>query len=173
MRASMEGPIAILDLAERARAEGTEPLVAQLGPFVLVGSIAEGEDDAWSFATHSVVSPLETGGKDAGFDIDRSVVYPLKKRLTTFAGTILVGRSSSNDLRIDHTAVSKLHARIKLDGDFFWLEDAGSRNGTFVDGERVSAESAVYPGDTIRFGSLSFRVHRTDRFCDLLRRIRA
>jgi hypothetical protein len=168
----MEGPVPILDLVERAHREGAEVLTQQLGPFVLVGSIGEGADDAWSFATHSVVSPLEAGAQEPGFDIDRSVVYPLAKRLTTFPDTILVGRSSSNDVRIDHTAISKLHARIKLEGDFFWVEDAGSRNGTFVDGERVGVESAVHPGDTIRFGSLSFRVHRTERFIDLLRRIR-
>lgn len=168
----MEGPVPILELVEMVHRDGAEALTKQLGPFVLVGSSGEGEGDAWSFATHSVVSPLEAGGAEAGFDIERSVVYPLKKRLTTFADTILVGRSSSNDVRIDHTAISKLHARIKLDGDFFWLEDAGSRNGTFVDGERVGVDSSVYAGDTIRFGSLSFRVHRTERFIDLLRRIR-
>lgn len=167
------GPTLIVDLVDRVRREGADAVAADLGPFALVGSLRAPDEDAWSFSTQAVASPADVAA-EGGFDLSHGVVHPLKKRGRTFADTLLIGRSSSNDVKIDDTTVSKLHARARLDADGFWLEDAGSRNGTFVEGERLGpSEIAVYPGDTVRFGSCTFKVHRSDRLCDLLRRIRA
>lgn len=160
----------IPDLLARLRAEGDAALREALGPYVLVGAAHDAVDEGgWSFATHVVGAREETPSRP--FDLDASIVHGLRKRGSTFAGVILVGRSSSNDVCIDDTTISKLHARVRIDAECFWVEDAGSRNGTFVDGERIRSESAVYPGDTIRFGNVAFRVHETGRFLDVLRRM--
>ncbi len=163
-------PWAIGALLGRLARVGAEELASELGPFVLVGSTRrDDEESGWSFATQAV-RPIDVGS--AGSRLDGSTVHPLRKRGSTFAGTILVGRSSSNDVCIEDSTISKLHARIRLDTDGFWLEDAGSRNGTFVEGERVRTEEAqVYPGDTVRFGTCSFMVQSTPRFLDLLARM--
>jgi diguanylate cyclase (GGDEF)-like protein len=48
-----------------------------------------------------------------------------------------IGRHPSCQVVIDDAGVSRKHARITLQNDEFWLEDLGSRNGTFVDGKRL------------------------------------
>lgn len=48
-----------------------------------------------------------------------------------------IGRHPSCQIVIDDAGVSRRHARIFLQGDEFWLEDLGSRNGTFIEGRRL------------------------------------
>lgn len=51
---------------------------------------------------------------------------------------LLIGRDSSCDVRLDDLLVSRRHARISLDGPRPVVEDLGSANGTYVDGQRVA-----------------------------------
>jgi len=48
-----------------------------------------------------------------------------------------IGRHPSCQVLIDDAGVSRKHARIVLQSEEFWLEDLGSRNGTFIDGKRL------------------------------------
>jgi two-component system cell cycle response regulator len=48
-----------------------------------------------------------------------------------------VGRHPSCQVLIDDAGVSRKHARIVLNNEEFWLEDLGSRNGTYIDGRRL------------------------------------
>jgi hypothetical protein len=73
------------------------------------------------------------------------------------AGTI-IGRSDECDIVIDSMHVSRHHARIFSSSDGQWyVEDLGSSNGTFVNGERVKSHP-IYRADVIEIGmaSLSF-----------------
>jgi pSer/pThr/pTyr-binding forkhead associated (FHA) protein len=72
---------------------------------------------------------------------------------------ILVGRAPSADVRIDDPRVSRLHARIEMRDDGVYVEDLGSRNGTYVDGERVTSSRQLAGGDeiTISTASIIFR----------------
>ena len=69
-------------------------------------------------------------------------------------GELWVGRSSSADLRLEFDEeVSGLHAQIEVVGSECTLIDDGlSRNGSFVNGERVSGRRRLRDGDTLRFG---------------------
>ena len=49
-----------------------------------------------------------------------------------------IGRSFDSDVKIDNAGVSSNHAKIVMSGDDIFIEDFGSRNGTFVNGQRVS-----------------------------------
>jgi hypothetical protein len=67
---------------------------------------------------------------------------------------IRVGRQPDNDLRSDpekEREVSGYHAEIYREGDSFWVKDLQSRNGTFVNGRRISEPTLVAPGDAIQF----------------------
>jgi DNA-binding winged helix-turn-helix (wHTH) protein len=77
-------------------------------------------------------------------------------------GENILGRDPEVTVWFDRPGVSRRHARIVVSGDEATLEDLGSRNGTFVRGERVVAPSVLQDGDEIRLGSLSvtFRVRR-------------
>jgi pSer/pThr/pTyr-binding forkhead associated (FHA) protein len=70
------------------------------------------------------------------------------------ASELWVGRSGSADLRLDwDEEVSTLHAQIVVVGDECTLVDEGlSRNGSFVNEERVHGRRHLRDGDTIRFG---------------------
>jgi len=71
---------------------------------------------------------------------------------------ITIGRSPGNDVTLDYPAVSRNHARIfRADGGYV-VEDVGSSNGTFVNGERVLPRQPrpLQPGDTIRVGPIKF-----------------
>jgi pSer/pThr/pTyr-binding forkhead associated (FHA) protein len=65
-----------------------------------------------------------------------------------------VGRSGSTDVRLDFDSeVSGLHAQIEIVGAECTLVDDGlSRNGSFVNGERISGRRRLLDGDTLRFG---------------------
>jgi pSer/pThr/pTyr-binding forkhead associated (FHA) protein len=51
--------------------------------------------------------------------------------------------------------VSTSHARLQRRDDVWVLADLGSTNGTFVDGERLAAETALAPGATVAFGDVA------------------
>lgn len=64
-----------------------------------------------------------------------------------------VGKAGSNDLAIDDPAVSRLHAILERYGEDWAIRDVGSRNGTFVNGERCINERLLRDRDEIRVGS--------------------
>jgi pSer/pThr/pTyr-binding forkhead associated (FHA) protein len=51
-----------------------------------------------------------------------------------------MGRAALNDLVLDQPGVSRQHAGIRGDSEGYWIADLGSRNGTFVNGERLKSE---------------------------------
>lgn len=67
-----------------------------------------------------------------------------------------IGRSSSNSICIDSESVSRHHAAIQWTGDRFVLTDMGSRNGTYVNHERVRAHE-LSNGDAIIVGDCQLR----------------
>ena len=69
-----------------------------------------------------------------------------------------VGRSSMNDLPISDKMLSRQHARIVRDSDgAFTVEDLGSRNGTFLNGERLTTVQPLKPGDRITVGGVTLK----------------
>jgi hypothetical protein len=61
-------------------------------------------------------------------------------------------------MHIDDPEVSRHHARVILHNGVVWVQDAGSRNGVFVNGSRVSGNQQVSPGDQIVIGAHEFVV---------------
>ena len=65
--------------------------------------------------------------------------------------TIIVGRDVTNDVILTDAEVSRRHSRLTLSPQGYVLEDLGSTNGTFVNGERLSGPYLLIPGDQIGF----------------------
>jgi phosphoserine phosphatase RsbU/P len=61
---------------------------------------------------------------------------------------------------LESPTVSRHHARIHVSGQTATIEDLGSKNGTFLRGERLAAPSTLVDGDELRLGSvpLKFRL---------------
>ncbi len=86
--------------------------------------------------------------------------YQLKMRSGPNPGTtfpleqeeILLGRDLANDITIGDPEVSRRHGRIFMQDDNTFVEDLGSTNGTFLNGERISSPKQLRIGDVITLG---------------------
>ena len=92
------------------------------------------------------------------------------KCVTLRLGTYKIGRSATNDLVIsDDQYVSGSHAELKIinEGNLT-VDDAGSRNGTYLLGEPVLEATKVNPGDIVRVGHTFLKLSRRnlERFMD-------
>ncbi len=67
-----------------------------------------------------------------------------------------LGREPGNEVWLDDTGVSRQHARVILHNGAVWVQDAGSRNGVFVNGERVADHRVLKPGDRVSVGTHFF-----------------
>lgn len=82
-------------------------------------------------------------------------------------GEYAVGRESSTLFPglFDHKRVSRAHATLRAAGGTLSVHDLGSRNGTYVNGERVE-RGELSPGDSLRIGPVVLVVHRGPRHYD-------
>lgn len=70
-------------------------------------------------------------------------------------GETVIGRGADATIRIDSGGVSRHHARVTVSPQGVRLEDLGSKNGTFLRGERIDAPQMLRDGDEIRLGPVS------------------
>jgi pSer/pThr/pTyr-binding forkhead associated (FHA) protein len=70
---------------------------------------------------------------------------------------ILIGRSSDLDMVLVEDMVSRKHARIAPQGEQIWIEDLGSTNGTFVNGEKIK-RARLKEGDRVLIGTSILKV---------------
>src|SRR5271168_2462517 len=71
--------------------------------------------------------------------------------------SILIGRSSDLDMVLVEDMVSRKHARIAMQSDQIWIEDLGSTNGTFVNGEKIK-RARLKEGDRVLIGTSILKV---------------
>ena len=76
------------------------------------------------------------------------------RQIPLSAGENVLGRAPDAEVWIDAPGVSRHHARISLSGADATVQDLGSKNGTYLRGERVTAPSVLIDGDQIRLGSV-------------------
>ena len=67
-------------------------------------------------------------------------------------GVAVIGRAPNVELRVEDDGISRTHARIRAETIRAWVEDLKSRNGTFVNGKRISATTELHDGDKIQVG---------------------
>jgi two-component system cell cycle response regulator len=88
---------------------------------------------------------------------------PRKATLTVLTGNsaghmfkcshdLMIGRAPTASVRVDDDGVSRSHVRIKFVDGAAWCEDLKSRNGTFVNGARLSGQVKLSDGDKIQVG---------------------
>jgi hypothetical protein len=65
---------------------------------------------------------------------------------------VLLGRSETADLRLEDPFASSHHARLVRQGRLLVLEDLGSTNGTYLNGEPLGGPQPLHTGDRVRIG---------------------
>lgn len=66
--------------------------------------------------------------------------------------SLTIGRDSTNGVAINDAEVSRKHSRLMFQGGKYVLEDLGSTNGTFVNGQRLAGPVVLKPGDVVSLG---------------------
>jgi hypothetical protein len=72
----------------------------------------------------------------------------------------LLGRGDGADIRLEDSFASTRHARLVPQGDVIVLEDLGSTNGTYLNGEPLRGPQPLHVGDQIKIGDSEFRFER-------------
>lgn len=94
---------------------------------------------------HATLPPIEDSNSVRFWLIDREIVYSLKVGLNT------IGRMPDNDVAILDASISRRHAAIVIHtSDGCELHDTASKNGTYLNGQRIAAPTAIKCGDEIR-----------------------
>lgn len=65
---------------------------------------------------------------------------------------ISIGRDSTNDIAVNDAEVSRRHARLTFQGGKYVLDDLGSTNGTFVNGQRLTGPRVLKSGEVVSLG---------------------
>ena len=99
-------------------------------------------------------------------------VYPLiKKPGASFADMITIGRTPNNDVVLRDVTVSRFHAYFRQRGERWIVADAGSRNGSALDGSTLEArrERELATGAAVRIGDFELTFFTATSLFDVLR----
>lgn len=82
------------------------------------------------------------------------VFTPSGRELVPLSGQrVTLGKAAGNVVALEHDAtVSRLHAVFENLGAAWSIRDMGSRNGTYLNGEKITAERVLHSGDEVRVG---------------------
>ncbi len=86
---------------------------------------------------------LLTGGDAKSYELTRDEVT--------------VGRLPECEIHLDSNMISRKHARLIRNGSSIVVEDLGSGNGTFVNGQRITTPTTLHHDDRVKFGPLLMR----------------
>jgi hypothetical protein len=73
---------------------------------------------------------------------------------------VLLGRGDQADIRLEDSFASSRHAQLVPHGDVMVVEDLGSTNGTYLNGQPLTGPQPLHPGDRIRIGDSEFTFER-------------
>jgi len=125
--------------------------------------------DLRSTAAPAAIPPDATGLHPAASN--GSALPPPRLRVHTAAGLragaaydlsqgAVLGRGGDADIRLEDGFASARHAQLVPRGDVVVLEDLGSTNGTYLNGEPLRGPQPLHPGDRIRIGDSEFTFER-------------
>ncbi len=112
------------------------------------------------------VTPQVVGSKTMVFkseDLSRKIENTEPQLIMSLAfgnkNQLTIGRGNENDISLDGLQISNAHARLTLTNTGVSVEDSGSTNGVFVNGNRVS-RSQISPNDAVQIGSFVIKINQ-------------
>jgi predicted component of type VI protein secretion system len=85
-------------------------------------------------------------------------IYPDRGRNLDLQGGAMFGRGGDCEVRIDDPTLSRHHARVVVGETGIALEDLGSSNGLYVNGQARSGMTPLHPGDVLQLGGTVWKV---------------
>ena len=152
--------LSIDELRREGQSLGRDQFLAKHSePFLVVEDIG-GQGDMESFST---VNGVKASGRRAAVEAGtislRARAMAIKKRdkANEYANMITVGRAPNNDIAVEIASVSKFHAYFTYEKNEqrWYLHDAGSANGTWLNGEKLGESQKKVPitdGAAIQLG---------------------
>jgi len=89
-----------------------------------------------------------------------SILYPEESRQTVQIPEqgLLIGRSPDCDLCLTDEFVSAKHCKIFFENEELFIEDQGSTNGTFIDGNQVEKKCSLEQGQGVQIGVTEMKI---------------
>ena len=94
---------------------------------------------------YGFIGDVRSDAKPSGLRIRTGV-----REIDLLDGENIVGRDGEAAIRLNAPGISRRHARIVVAADHVTIEDLGSKNGTYVQGERIAGVRELRDGDEIR-----------------------
>lgn len=155
----------ILELAEFEQIHGRVFLLHHGA----IGSLRKPVDDESTLKMESDAdNPDRPSSPRADF-----LVFPIKPQEDEL---IWIGRSPDNDVVIPDATISEVHAFVKFEDNECYIQDTGSRNGTYVNGERVPQQGIgdavrIVSNSRVQFGSVGLTVLFGQQFRSMVTQI--
>jgi len=111
--------------------------------------------------SQSVEDGIEVGVKKAaGSSASASLMELTSRKIYAVSEPrCRIGRDSANDIALmGDKSVSRYHCVISSSGGKYFIEDLKSKNGSFVNAERVDSKCKIKDGDSIRLGTVRFKM---------------
>jgi len=164
-------------IEQRSRALSKTKLQEQLWPSTFVGEtnlatlvaeIRRAVDDSaqgsrvvrtvhrFGYRFVAALDDVEAPGADAAHTAVDMYLATANQRYRISQGAAVIGRAPDAGIRVDSGGVSRHHARIVVSGSEARIEDLGSKNGTFVDGQPVTSPRLLNDGNEVRVGPVAF-----------------
>ena len=134
------------DLVDKA-VDKTIDVVADLVETWVKKKIAESPSPAPEKEPHQTAPPVSHGGPSAHLLVVKGGTIIREQTLSPTP--LMLGR---NELDPQDRTISRQHAQFFFRDGYYWVADYRSDNGTFVNGERISAPHALRNGDRVRIG---------------------
>lgn len=98
------------------------------------------------------VAEAEAAGESALFELEVTMPDGTQQVFALKDGDNVVGRESSRDIALLDSSISRAHARVTVRGEQVFLEDLDSKNGTFIEGQKLEEEIELLPETAVAFG---------------------
>ncbi|HEY0143833.1 MAG TPA: FHA domain-containing protein [Thermoanaerobaculia bacterium] len=101
--------------------------------------------------------------EEPGADAPAALVVRWEQTSATLPpGVHLIGRRPDCAIRIDSPSASRVHAKLEVGPSSLRIEDLRSKNGTFIEGQRITGTVDLLPRCTVRVGDVELRLARLD-----------
>lgn len=112
---------------------------------------------------NSLRADTDSSTENCTWTLSRGNADDGEQQVSVYPTPFVVGRRPGSSLQINSRTISGTHATLSIEGDQLWVEDNGSTNGTYVNGQRIGLKTELREEDLLQFADVAFRVRSVRR----------